>query len=99
MHQGPDRVKIVWTLEAEPLAQDVTRFATETRAAGTDAGARAKFRRYWRLVGLGVVLIRRLHLPLRRRPSAGGAAGDCRGPPFDSFASFGRDAPRARVST
>jgi hypothetical protein len=66
-YAGPDRVKIVWTLEAEPLAEDVTRFATETRAAATDAGARAKFRRYWRFVGLGVVLIRRLHLAGLRR--------------------------------
>jgi hypothetical protein len=65
----PDRVKIAWTLEAEPLSQDITRFGTETRAAGTDAGARAKFRRYWRLARTGVVLIRWLHLRGLRRES------------------------------
>ena len=63
----PDRVKIAWTLEAEPLSPGITRFATETRAAGTDAGARVKFRRYWRLVRAGVVLIRWLHLRGLRR--------------------------------
>jgi hypothetical protein len=62
----PDRVKIVWTLEAEPLGPESTRFATETRAAGTDAGARARFRRYWRWAGIGIVSIRRLLLPAIR---------------------------------
>lgn len=63
----PGRVKIVWTLEARPLSPEATRFVTETRAAGTDDDARARFRRYWRLVGPGVVLIRRLHLRALRR--------------------------------
>ena len=48
----PDRVKIAWTLETEALEPAVTRFATETRAAATDAPARARFRRYWRFAPL-----------------------------------------------
>ncbi len=63
----PDRVKIVWTLESEPLGPATTRFVTETRAAATDSRARIKFRRYWRFVGIGVVLIRGLHLRAVRR--------------------------------
>ncbi len=63
----PGRVKIVWTLEARPLSHGATRFVTETRAAGTDAEARTRFRRYWRRVGAGVVLIRRLFLRALRR--------------------------------
>ncbi len=63
----PDQVKIVWTLEVEPLGESVTRFSSETRAVATDELAREKFHRYWRLVGLGVVLIRRLVAPAIRR--------------------------------
>jgi len=58
----PGVVKIVWTLEAEPLGPALTRFATETRARATDDGARAKFRMYWRKFRIGIVLIRRLAL-------------------------------------
>jgi hypothetical protein len=63
----PDQVKIAWTLEAEALGPVLTRFATETRVAATDAQARAKFRRYWRVFGIGIVLIRQLLLPAIRR--------------------------------
>jgi hypothetical protein len=63
----PDQVKIVWTLEAEALGPALTRFATETRVVATDAQARAKFRRYWRRFGIGIVMIRRLLLPAIRR--------------------------------
>jgi hypothetical protein len=63
----PDRVKIAWTLEAEPLGPALTRFATETRVAATDQQARAKFRVYWRVFGIGIVAIRRLLLPAIRR--------------------------------
>lgn len=65
----PDQVKIVWTLEAEPLGQEASRFATETRAAATDAQARAKFQRYWRLARFGIVMIRLLLVPAIRRQS------------------------------
>ena len=63
----PDRVKIAWTLETEPVGASRTRLATETRVAATDEGARKKFRRYWRRFGAGIVLIRLLLLPAVRR--------------------------------
>jgi hypothetical protein len=63
----PDQVKIAWTLEAEALGPARTRFAHETRAVATDAGARLKFRRYWRWARFGIVAIRLLLLPAIRR--------------------------------
>lgn len=63
----PDHVKIAWTLEVEARGPAVTRFTTETRAVATDEGARAKFRRYWRVFGIGIIMIRRLVLPALRR--------------------------------
>lgn len=63
----PNYVKIVWTLEAEPLGEARTRFATETRAMGTDAAARTKLRRYWLRFGVGIVLIRWILLAAVRR--------------------------------
>lgn len=62
----PDRAKIVWTLEAEALGPAITRFAQETRAGGTDAGAKHKFRRYWRWARFGIIGIRLLLLPAIR---------------------------------
>jgi hypothetical protein len=62
-----DRVKIAWTVEAEALDESTTRFANETRAVATDDQARTKFRRYWRLFGAGIVLIRWMLLPAVRR--------------------------------
>jgi hypothetical protein len=66
-YSEPDMVKIVWTIEAEPLAPGRTRLATETRVEPTDLAARRKFRRYWRKAGMGIVLIRWLGLPAMRR--------------------------------
>jgi len=63
----PDLVKIVWTLEAEPIDATHSRFASETRVVSTNAWARRKFKRYWRLAGIGIVLIRWLALPAVRR--------------------------------
>lgn len=63
----PDLVKIVWTLEAEPIDATHTRLGSETRVLPTDESARRKFKRYWRLVGIGIVLIRWLALPAVRR--------------------------------
>lgn len=63
----PDLVKIVWTLEAEPLGDSLTRFRHETRVLATDEVARQKFRRYWRVFGIGIVMIRWLLLPALRR--------------------------------
>jgi hypothetical protein len=63
----PEQVKIAWTLEAEELAPGITRFAQETRAVAIDAGARAKFRRYWRWARFGIIAVRLLLLPAVRR--------------------------------
>jgi hypothetical protein len=63
----PDLVKIVWTLEAEPIDATHARFRTQTRVLPTDDSARRKFRRYWRRFGVGVVLIRWLVVPAVRR--------------------------------
>jgi hypothetical protein len=54
----PDLVKIVWTLEAEPLGEERTRFRTETRVQATDPDARRRFLWYWLMVGAGIRLIR-----------------------------------------
>jgi hypothetical protein len=59
----PGYVKVAWTLRADPLPDGATRFVTETRAVGTDARARRRFRNYWSFVAPGVALIR--HLMLR----------------------------------
>ena len=56
----PDLVKIVWTLEAEPLGPALTYFRSQTRVLATDDGARKKFRHYWSRVSPGILLIRRL---------------------------------------
>lgn len=63
----PGRIKIAWTIEVEPLGAGHTRFATETRVRATDPAARARFRRYWRWAGAGIVAIRWLLLPAIRR--------------------------------
>jgi len=63
----PDRVKIAWSLETEPLEPELTRLSTETRAAATDEQARVKFLRYWRVARIGIVAIRLLLLPAARR--------------------------------
>jgi hypothetical protein len=67
----PDLVKIAWTLEADPIDAVRTRFATETRVVCTSSWARRRFRRYWRLVGIGILLIRWLVLSAVRRDAEG----------------------------
>ena len=54
----PDYVKIVWTLEADPIGPERTRFRTETRVEPTDGAARRKFFWYWMAFGLGIRVIR-----------------------------------------
>jgi len=54
----PNLVKIVWTLEAEPLGPALTRFRTETRAQATDTSARRKFTLYWLAFSIGIHFIR-----------------------------------------
>jgi hypothetical protein len=64
----PGYVKIAWTLRADPLGSNASRFRSETRAIATDEESRQRFRRYWSLVAPGVWLIRRLsRAPMRRR--------------------------------
>ena len=54
----PDYVKIVWTLEADPIGPERTRFRTETRVQPTDEAARRKFFWYWMVFGVGIRFIR-----------------------------------------
>jgi hypothetical protein len=54
----PDYVKIVWTLEADPIGPERTLFRTETRVEPTDAAARRKFFWYWMAFGIGIRVIR-----------------------------------------
>jgi hypothetical protein len=58
----PDRVKIAWTIKVEPLGPALTRLRTEACAQSTDAAARGKFGRYWRLRAVEITLIRNLLL-------------------------------------
>jgi hypothetical protein len=68
-YSEPHQVKIAWTLEAQDIADDVTRFAQETRAVATDVDARKKFLQYWRWARFGIVAVRLLLLPAVRRAS------------------------------
>ncbi len=59
-------MKIVWTLRADADGESSSVFRTETRAVATDAGARARFRRYWAVASPGIGMIRWLSLrPLK----------------------------------
>jgi hypothetical protein len=64
---APGFVKVVWTLEAEPLRYRTTLFRTQTRVFGTDARARRRFLLYWTFAGPLVSLIRILALRAIRR--------------------------------
>ena len=63
----PGFVKIVWTLETDPLDPWTTLFRTQTRVAATSAKARRRFRLYWIFAGKLVSLIRILGLRAVRR--------------------------------
>ena len=64
--RDPGYVKIAWTLRADAISPSASVFRTETRAAATDAIARARFRRYWAFASPGIGMIRRLSLlPLK----------------------------------
>lgn len=80
-YEGPDEVKIAWTLEAHAVAPAITVFGQETRAVATDAGARRKFLRYWRWARFGIVAIRWLMLPAVRRAAERRWASEARGRP------------------
>lgn len=66
-YREPDQVKIGWTLEAEALGPDRTRFSHETRVAATDPESRRRFARYWRWARVGIIGIRLLLMPAIRR--------------------------------
>jgi hypothetical protein len=70
-YDEPDRVKIVWSIEAVPRGPEESLLATETRAAGTDEEARRKFLPYFRRMRPGILAIRWLLLSaIRRRAEA-----------------------------
>jgi hypothetical protein len=70
----PGYVKIVWTLQAEPLGPDASLLVTRTRAAATDPESRKRFRRYWAPMSAGIILIRYAGLPLMRKEAERRAA-------------------------
>jgi hypothetical protein len=63
----PGYVKIVYTLGAEPLGPNRSRFVTRTRVIATDPESRQRFRRYWAPMSAGIILIRYLSLPMVKR--------------------------------
>jgi hypothetical protein len=63
----PGYVKIVWTVAAEPLGPNRSRFVTRTRVVTTDPAARRRFRRYWGPMSAGIILIRYVSLPMVKR--------------------------------
>jgi hypothetical protein len=66
----PGYAKIAWTIEVEPVGDQASIFRTETRVATTDPKSRRRFRRYWSVVSLGVVLIRYEILRLVKREAS-----------------------------
>ena len=67
----PGYVQIAWNLRADPDGAGGTIFQTETRARATDAGARARVRRYWACFSPGMWVIRWTMLtPLERAARA-----------------------------
>jgi hypothetical protein len=71
----PNLVKIVWTLEVEPLGPTLTRLRTETRAEATDARARRRFALYWIVFCAGIHFIRWNMLWAIRRNAERGVTG------------------------
>ena len=63
----PGYAKIVWNFAVEPLADNRSKFRTETRVITTDPEARRRFRRYWSVVSPGGLLIRYETLRLVRQ--------------------------------
>lgn len=63
----PGFVKIVWSLEAEPLERRTTLFRTRTYVCATDATARRRFLLYWTFAGCFVSLIRIVGIRAIRR--------------------------------
>jgi hypothetical protein len=70
----PGYVKIVWTLQAEPLGPNDSLLITRTRAVATDPQSRKRFRRYWGPMSAGIILMRYAGLPLMRKEAERRAA-------------------------
>lgn len=64
---APDHVKTAMDFRIHEIAPGACRVTTETRIAATDASARRKFGRYWRIVYPGSALIRRMWLRAIKR--------------------------------
>ncbi len=62
----PGYVKILWTLEAQPVTGSTSIFRTVTRVKTTDAVSREKFRVYWAVFSPGILLIRQEALRIVR---------------------------------
>jgi hypothetical protein len=92
----PDYVKIVWTLEADPIDAETTRFRTQTRVVATDENARNKFRRYWLKFGIGIRLIRWFANRAIRREAERRAENGVDALLSDSAAGVGQDQLRLR---
>jgi hypothetical protein len=84
----------------EDAGPGACRVTTETRVYATDAGARRRFARYWRVIYPGSALIRRMWLrAIRQRAEGGrGATGRARAtsPPALIGANFGSVAPETK---
>jgi hypothetical protein len=69
---APGFAKAAWNFAVSERASGGSTVVTETRVVCTDAEARRKFTRYWRLVGPFSALIRRIVLRGVKRDSEGG---------------------------
>ena len=76
----PGYAQAVWSFSLTERGGGVVRLTTETRVRCLDAGSRARFRRYWRLVGPFSGAIRRAMLDAIRREAErpGGRANGAR---------------------
>jgi hypothetical protein len=55
----PDWVKVAWSIDVRPLGEHASRVVIEVRVDATDDRAWKKFRRYFRVIGIGSHFIRR----------------------------------------
>ena len=63
----PGWAKIAWNIRADEAAPGRTRLSIETRVKTTDDASRRRFRRYWRVFGAGIRLVRVFGLAQVRR--------------------------------
>lgn len=55
---GPDYVKVAWAFQIEPIRNGATRVSFEVRVDATDETSWRRFRRYFRVIGIGSHFIR-----------------------------------------